>query len=164
MMRNLLFVFLFIVSACTTAQDKTQFSKEGLADVMISLEGEALPFSEIINQYKGKKVVIDVWASWCGDCIGGMPKVKEIQNESDEDVVFLFLSVDKNVDAWKRGIQKHHVEGEHYFVKSGWKGAFNKSIQLDWIPRYMVVDAAGKIIHWKSKTAKSKKLEEAIQN
>tara|TARA_B100000809_G_scaffold252094_1_gene286396 strand:+ start:26387 stop:26884 length:498 start_codon:yes stop_codon:yes gene_type:complete len=163
-MRNVLFIFLFVVSACTTAQDKTRFSEKGLADVMVSLAGEELAFSEIINQYKGKKIVIDVWASWCGDCIGGMPKVKELQSESGDAIVYLFLSLDKNRDAWKRGIEKYNVEGEHYFVPSGWKGDFNKSIELDWIPRYIVVDKTGEIILWKAKTAKSEKLAKAIHS
>lgn len=164
-MRNFVFLFLFVISAaCTSAQDKTQFSKKALADEMISLDGENMPFSQIINQYRGKKVVIDVWASWCGDCVGGMPKVKELQNESGDDVVYLFLSLDKNIAAWKRGIQRHQVIGEHYFVPSGWKGDFNKSIDLDWIPRYIVVDRTGKIELFKATKATSKKLAKAIKS
>jgi thiol-disulfide isomerase/thioredoxin len=163
-MRNFAFLFLFITSvACSKAQDKTQFSEKALAEVMISLEGEELPFSKIINQYKGKKVVIDVWASWCGDCVGGMPKVKELQDDSAADVVYLFLSLDKSEDAWKRGVQRYNVKGEHYFVPSGWKGDFNSSIDLDWIPRYIVVDRTGKIELFKATKASSKKLARAIK-
>jgi thiol-disulfide isomerase/thioredoxin len=164
-MRNLIFLFLFIIStACTTAQDKTQFSEKALADEMISLQGEKLTFKDIINQYKGQKVVIDVWASWCGDCVGGMPKVKELQKESGDQVVYLFLSLDKSIDAWKRGIKKYKVKGEHYFVPSGWKGDFNKSIDLDWIPRYIVVDKTGGIELFKATKATSKKLAKAIKS
>mgnify|MGYP000737133665 CR=1 FL=1 len=163
-MRSLVFLFLFVVSAaCSTAQDKTQFSEKALADTMVSLQGEKLSFSSIINKYKGKKVVIDIWASWCGDCVGGMPQVKKLQKDSSDDVVYLFLSLDKNVDAWKRGIKKYNVQGEHYFVPSGWKGDFNKSIDLDWIPRYIVVDRTGKIELFKATKATSKKLAKAIK-
>ena len=90
---KILVLLLFItVTSCSTAQDKTQFSEKALADVMLDSKGEEITFHEIINQYKGKKVVIDIWASWCSDCIEGMPKVKELQAEY-KDAVYLFLSL-----------------------------------------------------------------------
>ena len=78
-MRNIAFLLLIIFASCSSAQDKTEFSEKALAEIMLDVSGEEISFSEIIEQYKGKKVVIDVWASWCGDCIGGMPMVKELQ-------------------------------------------------------------------------------------
>jgi thiol-disulfide isomerase/thioredoxin len=43
---------------------------------MVNTENEPIAFSEILKKYEGKTIVIDVWASWCSDCIKGMPKVK----------------------------------------------------------------------------------------
>lgn len=162
-MKNLVLLLFITLASCSQAQDKTQFSEKALADVMIDLKGTEVTFSEIINQYKGKKVVIDVWASWCGDCIGGMPKVKELQEDYPE-TVYLFLSLDKNFDSWQRGIKKYQVKGEHYFVPGGWKSDFNNSIDLDWIPRYIVVSADGKIELFKATKASSRKLEKSIKS
>lgn len=161
-MKKLLFLLLITVSSCSNAQDKTTFSDSALNEVMLDLEGQTLVFSEIIEKYSGKKIVIDVWASWCGDCVSGMPKVKSLQKEYD-NTVFLFLSVDKSFETWKRGIEKYDVSGEHYFIPKGWKSDFNKSIDLDWIPRYMVVAPTGKIELFKATDASSKKLEKAIK-
>lgn len=161
-MKKIVLLFLLALASCSNAQDKTQFSDKAMAEVMLDLNGNEITFSEIINQYQGKKVVIDIWASWCGDCIGGMPKVKEIQN-TYSDAVYLFLSLDKDFNSWQRGIKKYKVKGEHFFIPGGWKSDFNTSIDLDWIPRYMVVDGSGRIQLFKATVATDTNLEIAIK-
>lgn len=161
-MRSLVFLFLIVFTSCSMAQDKTSFSKKALSEVMIDRKGNKISFFEILEKYKGKIIVIDVWASWCGDCVGGMPKVKELQTEYD-DAVYLFLSLDKDFDAWNKGIERNRVEGEHYFVPAGWKSDFNNDIELDWIPRYIVLDRIGDIQLFKATRASDKKLEKAIK-
>ena len=48
-------------------------------------------------------------------------------------------------------------------MPSGWKGDFNTSIELDWIPRYMVVDKKSEIVLWKAKKATNEELAKAIK-
>lgn len=158
------FIYLFMIAASLIsceAQSKKEFSKEALENVMTSKDNQKITFQEIINQYKGKTVVIDVWASWCSDCIGGLPKVKALQ-EKHPDLVYLFISMDKNYDAWIKGIEKYNVVGEHYLTSDGMKGVFGKSIDLDWIPRYMIVDKDGKIALYKVTEADDAKIEETL--
>lgn len=152
---------VFTLVSCE-AQSKKEFTKEALENVMTSKQNETITFSEIINQYKGKTVFIDVWASWCPDCVKGMPKVKAVQ-EKYPDIVYLFISMDKNYDAWIKGIAKYDVVGEHYLTSDGMKGVFGKSIDLDWIPRYMIVDKEGKIKLYKAIEADDKKIEETLK-
>lgn len=160
--KNLVFFVLIVVVSCSKAQDKAKFSEKALTEIMLNLEGDEVVFKDIIKAYKGKRVVIDVWASWCGDCIGGLPRVKELQSDY-KNSIYLFLSVDKNYDAWKRGIEKYQIRGEHFFIPAGWDSDFNKSIDLDWIPRYIVVDETGAIELFKATKATDKKLEKAIK-
>lgn len=154
-------LFIVVVS-CTTAQEKKEFTSKGLQDKLLTLEGNEIAFSEILEKHKGKKIMLEVWASWCSDCIKGMPKLKEMQNKSSEDVVYLFLSLDRSIDAWKAGIDKHDLNGNHYFLRSGWKGDFCKSIDLDWIPRYMVVNPLGEITVYKAIKATEPSLLNAV--
>lgn len=163
-MKKLLLLPLLLVAfiSCSQAQE-TQFTAETLADEMTSLEGDQLTFKEILAKYRGKTVVIDVWASWCPDCIKGMPKVQALQQQFPK-AVFLFLSYDKTDESWKKGIEKYRVMGEHYHIgPSMKKGAFAKGIALDWIPRYMVVDKDGKIALFKAIEADDKKLIETLK-
>jgi len=114
----------------------TTFSKEALADTFIALDGKTVTFQNILAKFQGKTVIIDVWASWCRDCIKGIPKIKKLQT-AHPDVVFVFLSLDKTTDSWKNGIRKYEIDGSHFYMKSGWGGPFGKFLDLDWIPRYL---------------------------
>ena len=159
---NIIFVLILSFFSCST-EKPTQFSQEALNDTFISLQGESIQFQDILNKHKGETVLIDVWASWCRDCVKGMPKVQEIQKENP-DVIFLFLSLDKNINSWKKGIDKHQVKGEHYFMQSGWKGPFGEFLDLDWIPRYLVIDKQGNIKLFKATKAKDKNIIININN
>lgn len=148
---------------CTTAQ-KTEFTKEALAESMLGVDGNTYNFREIIKKYQGKTVVIDVWASWCTDCVKATPKVIELQKQFPE-TVFLFLSYDKTPESWEKGIAKFGIEGEHYLILSKWKGgAFSESIDLDWIPRYLVLDKNGKIALYKTIEADDENLITTLKN
>ncbi|WP_421150051.1 TlpA family protein disulfide reductase [Seonamhaeicola sp. NFXS20] len=157
-----LLILLISLFSCNTEKTPTQFSEAALNDTFITLEGNEVSFKSILEKNKGKTIVIDVWASWCGDCLKGMPKVKELQ-AAHKDVVYVFLSLDKTQDAWKKGIKKYDVVGDHYFMKSGWKGPFGSFIKLDWIPRYMMVNEAGEIVVFKVIEANDEKLIEALK-
>lgn len=159
-MLSLLVIALSTLS-CSQAQ-QTEFKEEALSNTMKTVENTDITFQEILKKYEGKTIVIDVWASWCPDCIKGMPKVKELQ-EKYSDVTYLFISMDKSYDAWKKGIEKYAVQGEHYLTSDGMKGVFGKSIKLDWIPRYMVVDKTGKIALFKVIEADDDKLIETLE-
>jgi thiol-disulfide isomerase/thioredoxin len=154
------FVGCLAFLGCNAQEPKT-FTKEALNDTFITLEGETISFQDILNKHKGSNIVIDIWASWCKDCVGGMPKVKALQKEHQE-VTYIFLSLDKSQDAWKRGIEKYEVKGNHYFMQSGWKGAFGNFVKLDWIPRYIVVDKEGNIKLFKSVEADDIKIKDLL--
>lgn len=131
--------------SCGNAQKK-EFSKDALKGKLTDTESKEVTFKEILKKHKGKTVVIEFWASWCSDCVKAMPKVKEMQ-ASNPNVVYIFISLDKTFDKWKAGIEKHELAGEHYWVndEKGMKGTFGKSVDLDWIPRYMIINKKGQI-------------------
>lgn len=135
---------LALAFSFTSSNSETEFSKESLKTKLTAPNKKDITFEKILKQHKGKTIVIDVWASWCSDCIKSMPQVKELK-ANYPDVAFVNLSCDKTFEAWQSGIEKHEVSGDNYLIKDGMKGLFGKSIQLDWIPRFIVVDKNGKI-------------------
>jgi thiol-disulfide isomerase/thioredoxin len=163
-MKKIIVVATMLISTLGCAQkEETSFKKEGLENVMVTTENKPITFVEILKKYEGKTIVIDVWASWCSDCVKGMPKVKELQ-EKNPEVTFLFISMDKSYESWLKGIEKYEVRGEHYLTADGMKGVFGKSIDLDWIPRYMVVDKKGKIALYKVIEADDEKLIKTLES
>ena len=148
MKKILVLLIAFVSFSCSHAQ-KTTFSKEALSQKLLAIDGKQVTFKEILKKYKGKTLVIEVWASWCGDCVKAMPKIKEIQTNNTE-VAYLFISMDKTADKWKEGIVKHAIKGDHFMANDQMKGVFAKAIDLDWIPRYIIIDKTGKIVLYRA--------------
>lgn len=134
--------------SCLNAQ-KTEFSKEALAENLLAADGNQIAFKDILKKHQGKIVVVEIWASWCGDCVKAMPKIKELQTANPE-VDYVFVSMDKTVDKWQLGMEKHELKGDHFMANDGMKGVFGKAIDLDWIPRYIIIDKTGKIVLYRA--------------
>ena len=161
-MKKLILLFALVLASCNF-ETPTQFSQEAYNDVLYSLDNKKITFKEVINQYKGKKVLIDVWASWCSDCIKGLPAVKQLQKEYP-DVVFLFLSVDTKQNSWKNGVKRFNISGEHYNLPKGMKdGDLVDFLSTRWIPRYLVIDEEGNIKLFKATKATDKRITEALK-
>ncbi len=152
-----------VISAC--AQEKTAFPQEALSAKLMSLKGDNVTLDDVLKKHQGKTIVLDIWASWCSDCIKGLPLVKALQEETkSDDLEYVFLSVDRKQDKWKTAIDKREIVGDHYLITSGsMKGALGKSIDLNWIPRYMVVGKDGSIKLYKAIKANDSKILEAIK-
>ena len=143
-------LFLLLISLMSCAEDPTQFSDEVLNDLMVTLDSEEVQFRDILNKHKGNQVVLNVWASWCRDCIVGMPDLKELQNDFP-NTDFVFLSVDRNEFIWKKSIERYDLEGDHYFIPDGQKGVFGDFMNSNWIPRYLILGPEGNINLFKAK-------------
>ena len=117
---------------------------------------------EVVKKHEGKTIFIEIWASWCSDCIKAMPEVKKINQTYGKDVVFVNLSFDKTFEKWIQGIEKHEVEGENYFIGDNMKGTFGKSLDVDWIPRYLIVDKTGKIVLYRAIEKDFDKIKEVL--
>ncbi|QXP65573.1 TlpA disulfide reductase family protein [Polaribacter sp. AHE13PA] len=155
-------VFVSFLASCSL-ETPTEFSEKALLEKVYDLNDEVSTFKDVIDQYKGKKVLIDVWASWCRDCLVGMPKVKELQTAFPE-VVYLFLSVDEKKSSWKRGVKRYDVIGEHYNLPQGMKkGDLVGFLNLSWIPRYVVVDENGKITLFNATDASDENIIKALK-
>lgn len=162
-MKNI-FLSLAIAMAtfgCTNAQ-KREFSEESLSKKLVSIDNKEFSFEEILKKHTGKVTVVEIWASWCSDCIKAMPRVKEMQAKNP-NVDFIFISMDKAFDKWQAGIQNHKLKGYHYWVTDGMKGGFGKSIDLDWIPRYIVIDQKGKIVIYRAIETDFDKINEQLK-
>ena len=142
-------VIAFATFSCTSNAQKTSFSETALSETLMTTNGGQIAFKEILKNHKGKTTVIEVWASWCGDCVKAMPKIKELQANHPE-VAFTFISMDKTADKWLAGIEKHELKGAHYMANDQMKGVFGQAIDLDWIPRYIIIDKTGKILIYRA--------------
>jgi len=114
---------------------------------LMTLAGEIVNFDQLLEEHHGKKLVIDFWASWCHECIVGLPDLNELMKKTKKGKVnYIFISIEEDNNKWKSAITKHGMQGAHYRMTSGWSNPLTNYISLDWVPRYVVIDKDGKII------------------
>ena len=155
------FILLAFILLSCDQKTPTQFTEAALNEQMITLNGEVVTFETILEKHRGKTVLITIWATWCRDCNAELPRIKEMQQQKN-DVDYVFLSLDRSVENWKKGIQKFGINGDHYFLPSGWNGPFVDFIDLDWITRYMVIDPQGHIKVFKAIKVNGKDIRESL--
>ena len=150
-MKKIIVVATLLISTLGCAQkEETSFKKESLEYVLKTTEDKSITFQEILKKHEGKTIFIELWASWCSDCVKAMPEVKKLNQTYGNEVVFVNLSFDKTVEKWIEGIDKYQVEGENYFIGDNMKGTFGTSLDVNWIPRYLIVDKTGKIVLYRA--------------
>lgn len=156
-------IILLLVFVSCNIKTPTKFSNEALSEELYTINGATTTFEKVLKKQLGKKMVIDIWASWCRDCLVSLPRTKMLQEKYPE-VTFLFLSVDKNKNAWKNGIKKHNITGLHYNLPQGMDdGKLVNFLNLGWIPRYLVIDENGKIALFKATKAIDRRIEDALK-
>ena len=99
-----------------------------------------------LSQFKGKVVLLDFWASWCGPCIADLGTLRKIKEQmASQPVVFLNVSLDANDGAWQQAIAQHQIQGVH--VRSGGHSEqVAQAYNVGSLPRYYLVDPQGLIV------------------
>ena len=138
------YITLLLIATLMISCQTKQFSEKALSTTLLTLDDNQISFNEILKKHQGKTVLIEVWASWCGDCVKNMPNLKKLQ-AMHPNVDYLFLSMDKTADKWKEGIAKHELKGDHFMSNDGMKGIFGTAMDIDWIPRYIIINKTGEI-------------------
>jgi thiol-disulfide isomerase/thioredoxin len=119
-----------------------------------------------LSSLKGKLVYIDVWATWCGPCREEFPDSKKLikEFEGNDDVVFLYVSVDEDVDAWKKMLKDGTVPpGSHINQQSDSPGSLWAKYLLWGIPRYIMVNKDGTMLKAHASRPSSGKVADEIR-
>jgi thiol-disulfide isomerase/thioredoxin len=100
---------------------------------------------------KGKVVVLDFWATWCGPCVAEMPKMKELYAKyHDQGLEFIGVSLDQSkeqggLDKLKKFVAEKEIAWPQYYQGKGWESEFSMSWGINSIPCVFVVDGEGKL-------------------
>jgi thiol-disulfide isomerase/thioredoxin len=100
-----------------------------------------------LSDFKGKVVYLDIWATWCGPCLYEMGHSQDVKAKflENSQVVFLYISIDQDKDAWKHMVKKKKIHGIHLNSSGGKEDDVINKFQATSIPRYILIDKNGNI-------------------
>ncbi|MEZ7499638.1 TlpA disulfide reductase family protein [Flavobacterium sp. Arc3] len=102
-----------------------------------------------LEDFKGKYVYIDVWATWCGPCIAEIPSLKKLEEKyHDKNITFVSMSIDKikDIEKWKKMVKDKNLGGVQVFADNDWNSKFIQDFKVTSIPRFILIDPNGKIV------------------
>lgn len=112
---------------------------------LMTLNGKTENIADYIG--KGKVVLIDFWATWCGPCRKEMPNIVSLYNKyKDSGFEIIGISLDNDEDSWKNGVANLNMTWPQFSDLGGWKGKAATSYQINRIPQTFLLDRDGTIV------------------
>lgn len=163
-------------------KSKLEIKRERIRQVMI---GKDMPHGNIraengqtisTKAYEGKLLIIDFWATWCGPCLRGAPKFKDLGDKYRSDnVEFISVSIDRDYEVWKSFLGGRGWSSDTQY----WMGMNRESplfsflykevddegrpLVIIGVPKYVIISPQGKILDNEAEFPTNPKFEEHVK-
>ena len=113
-------------------------------------DGEKI-LRKLIEPYKGKIILLDIWGTWCGPCKAALKNSQEeYERLNPYDIVYLYLANSSDEESWKNVIKEYNVTGDnvvHYNLPAEQQTAIERFLGVNSYPTYKLIDRDGNILN-----------------
>lgn len=138
--------YSYLIEKASNSFYASQKGIKGFDFTAYKMDGTALKLSDL----KGKTVVIDAWATWCGPCVDQRPNMIEMAKKfkDESNITVLMISVDSSTDRWKKYVSKTNPDnyGIELHIPDGMNSEFGDKYLIKAVPKYILIDSDGVII------------------
>ncbi len=120
-----------------------------------------------LNDFRGKYVYIDVWATWCGSCQHEIPFMKKVEKRyRGKNIVFVSISIDnlKRKKIWQQMVKEKKMTGIQLFADNSRNSKFIKDYEIRGIPRFILIDPKGNIVDSNAPRPSEPQLEQLFKS
>lgn len=144
MKHTITLIALLLIGSLTFAQESNN-GKQLWAKSVLNQKAPELVVEEWISEKpdtKGKFILIDFWATWCGPCRKAIPELNEIQKQFKNDLIVIGIS-DETADKVK-AMEEPVI---NYYNGIDTKATMKKALEVKGIPHVILIDPKG-IVRW----------------
>lgn len=134
----------FQLQACGGERYETRLEvgKPAIEFTARTLEGETISLSD----YRGKVVLLDFWATWCGPCLAELPNVKRVYEKyGAEGFVVIGVSLDIDRRKLERFVREHDIRWPQVYDGRGWENDVARLYGVVAIPATLLLDKNGNV-------------------
>ena len=150
--------------ARVVSQAKGELKKREALGKPLDMKFTSMDGREVdVSQMKGKVVLIDFWATWCGPCIREIPSVKKTYEELNaKGFEIIGISLDSDKDKLEDFIAKNDMPWPQFFDGKGWKTSLAQEHGISSIPAMWLVDKEGNLVDQNARTDLEEKVKKYL--
>lgn len=148
--RNCLYTLINNKNISPDINIKKPQQSAGLNEIFIGKSFPQLKFNDLkgnivnIGKLKGKVVLIDFWATWCGPCTAETPNLISVYNEfKDKGFEIIGISLDKDHEKLNDYLEKHKIQWPNYYDGKSWDNEISSRFGIHGIPEIILIDRKG---------------------